>query len=123
MGGGKIDLQSKTKRLDDAYPIDTPKGVHALLSHIHRIREGRFTRGDYDASILLIDFEQSLEEAKLTARQMQIIGLVFELDLYQEEAANILGITQQAISDHVSALVRRIAIVNRQKEAGLYVCE
>ena len=109
--------------LQDAYPIDTPKGVHALLSHIHRIREGRFIRGDYDASILLIDFEQSLEEAKLTARQKKIIELVFELDLYQEEAANILGITQQAISDHVSALVSRIAIVNRQKEAVLYVCE
>ena len=123
MGGGKIDLRSKSKRLDDAYPIDTPKGVHSLLSHIHRIRESRFIRGDYDASILLIDFEQSLEEAKLTARQKQIIDLVFELNLYQEEAANILGITQQAISDHVRTLVRRIAIVNRQKEASLYVCE
>ena len=123
MGGGKIDLRSKAKRLDDAYPIDKPKGVHALLLHIHHIRESRFTRGDYDASILLIDFEQSLEEARLTARQKQIIEMVFELNLYQEEAANILGISQQAISNHVNASVRRIAIVNRQKEAGLYVCK
>ena len=123
MGGGKIDLRSKSKRLDDAYPIDTQKGVLAILSHIHHIREGRFTRGDYDASILLIDFEQSQQEANLTARQRQIINLVFELDMYQEEAANILGISQQAVSDHVNALVRRIAVVNRQKEVGLYVCE
>ena len=123
MGGGKIDLRSKSKRLEDTYPIDTAKGVHALLSHIHRVREGRFIRGDYDASILLIDFEQSLEEAKLTARQKQIIELVFELDLRQEDVANVLGITQQAISDHVRTLVRKIAIVNRQKEAGLYVCQ
>ena len=123
MGGGKIDLRSKSKRLEDAYPIDTPKGVHAILSHIHYIREGRFTRGDYDASILLIDFEQSLEEARLTARQRQIIDMVFEQDMYQEEAANILNISQQAVSDHINALVRRIATVNRQKEVGLYVCE
>ena len=123
MGGVKIDLRSKAKRLDDAYPIDTPKGVHALLSQIHYIREGRFTRGDYDASILLIDFEQSQQEANLTARQMQIIEMVFEQDMYQEEAANILSISQQAVSDHINALVRRIARVNRQKEVGLYVCE
>ncbi|ACV62732.1 putative RNA polymerase, sigma 28 subunit, FliA/WhiG subfamily [Desulfofarcimen acetoxidans DSM 771] len=121
MGGGKIDLRSKTKRLEDAYPVDTPKGVHALLSQIHYIREGRFTRGDYDASILLIDFEQSMEEARLTARQRQIIKMVFELDLYQDEAANILGITQQAISDHVKTLVCKIARINKQKEE-LYVC-
>ena len=123
MGGGKIDLRSKAKRLEDTYPIDTPKGVHALLSNIHYIREGRFTRGDYDASILLMDYKQSLEEAKLTARQRQIIDIVFEQDMYQEEAANILGISQQAVSDHINALVRRIATLNRQKEAGLYVCK
>jgi len=119
----KIDFRSKAKRLEDTYPIDTPKGVHALLSNIHYIREGRFTRGDYDASILLIDFEQSLEEAKLTARQRLIIDMMFEQDMYQEEAANILGISQQAVSDHINALVRRVAAVNRQKEVGLYVCE
>ena len=121
MGGVKIDLRSKAKQLDDAYPIDTPKGVHALLSQIHYIREGRFTRGDYDASILLIDFEQSQQEANLTARQMQIIDMVFEQDMYQEEAANILGISQQTVSVHINALVKKIAAVNRQKEVGLYV--
>ena len=122
MGGGKIDLTSKSKRLDDAYPVDTQKGVLAILSRIHYIREGRFARGDYDASILLIDFEQSLREAKLTARQRQIIDLVFEQDMYQEEAANILGISQQTVSVHINALVKRIAAVNRRKEVGLYVC-
>ena len=123
MGGGKIDLTSKSKRLDDAYPIDTPKGVHALLSHIHHVRESRFSRGDYDASILLIDFEQSVKEAKLTERQRQIIDLVFEQELYQEEVAQVLGISQQAVSDHINALVKKIALVNKRKEAGLYVCK
>ena len=123
MGGGKIDLRSKSKRLDDAYPVDTQRGVHALLSNIHYIREGRFAiRGDYDASILLIDFEQSMQEAKLTARQRQIIDMVFEQDMYQEEAANILGISQQTVSVHINALVKKIAAVNRRKEVGLYVC-
>ncbi len=73
MGSVKIDLASKEKRLEDAYPQDTVRGVYALLTQMHRIREGRFIKGDFDACILLLDFYQSIKDANLTERQQQVI--------------------------------------------------
>ena len=52
-----------------------------MLSQIHHVRESRFIRGDYEASVLLLDFEKSMEEAGLTERQKQVIYQVFEKDL------------------------------------------
>jgi len=116
--GKLIDLSSKRKRLDDAYPLDRSYGVYALLYHLHYVREMRFTRGDYDASLLLIDFDESLLEAKLTERQRRVLHYVFELDMTQQEAANLLNISQQAVSDHINSAIARVALLNKQKEGN-----
>lgn len=111
-----VDPVTKQKRLEDAYPIDRAYGVYAVLAHIHYLRESRFLRGDYEASILLLDFYESLEDANLTQRQRQILHLVFEEDLTQQEVAMLLNISQQAVSDHVGTAVKKIALTNRLKE-------
>jgi predicted DNA-binding protein YlxM (UPF0122 family) len=113
-----IDIQSKEKRLEDAYPLDRAAGVYALLYHINEIREMRFIRGDYAASILLLDFYQSLKEANLTFRQREILYFVFEQGLTQQEVAQFFNISQQAVSDHIKNAIRRIARLNRKKEAN-----
>jgi predicted DNA-binding protein YlxM (UPF0122 family) len=76
----------------------------------------RFLRGDYDASILLLDLERSKREAKLTDRQIDVLFLVFELDMTQQEVAQHFNITQQGVSDHIKGAIRRIARYNRKKE-------
>ncbi|WP_238456590.1 sigma factor-like helix-turn-helix DNA-binding protein [Desulfotruncus arcticus] len=116
LGSVKIDLATKEKRLEDAYPLDKVKGVYALLLQMHRIREVRYLQGDFDACILLMDFYQSIKEAKLTERQQEVIYHVFIKDLTQYEVARILTISQQAVSDHVNNVVRKVAANNKAKE-------
>lgn len=116
--GRLIDLAERQKRLEDAYPLDRGYGVYALLYHLHYIREMRFTRGDYDASNLLLDFCQSLEEAKLTERQRRVLFYVFILDMTQKDAAHLLQISQQAVSDHVYSAIAKIALLNERKEGN-----
>lgn len=113
----RIDLSVKEKRLEESFPLDTTKGVYALFSQIHRVRESRFLRGDYDASIILIDFCQALEEANLTYRQREVIYYVFILELTQTEVGRLLNISQQAVSDHVNTVIQKVAAHNRLKEA------
>lgn len=114
--GKLIDLSSKQKRLYDAYPLDRSYGIYALLYQLHYIREMRFTRGEYDASNLLIDFSKSLEEANLTDRQISVLYYVFVRDMTQKDAAHLLHISQQAVSDHVYSAIARIALLNEKKE-------
>jgi len=114
--GKLLDLSSKRKRLDDAYPLDRGYGVYALLYHIHHVREMRFMRGDYDASILLIDFGDSLAGTVLTNQQRNVLYYVFLLDMTQQETADLLNISQQAVSKHISKAIVRIALTNKRKE-------
>lgn len=116
--GKLIDLSERQKRLEDAYPLDRSYGIYALLYHLHYIREMRFTRGDYDASNLLIDFNKSLEEANLTDRQRRVLYYVFFCDMNQRDAAHLLQISQQAVSDHVYSAIARVALLNERKEGN-----
>ncbi|MBC9786777.1 RNA polymerase subunit sigma-28, partial [Heliobacterium chlorum] len=76
---------------------------------------------DYDASNLLIDFTDAVEEAGLTARQRLVLYLIYIRCFSQHEVAQMLNITQQGVSDHINAAVVRIATVNRLKEEGARV--
>lgn len=118
MGSVKVDLSKGEKRLETLYPLDTSDGVRALLDNLHHVRESRFQRGDYDAAILLLDFLHSFENAKLTARQRQVLALTFELDQKQEAVAEMLGISQQGVSDHVNAGIKKIALYNHVRREG-----
>lgn len=111
----KIDRHAKERYLETLFPLGSTKGVLALLNRIHHIRERRY-RGDFDACILLLDLERSLEKIKLTERQKQILYLVFEKGYTQAEAGEALGITQQAVNDHILTVARKVAAYNRRME-------
>lgn len=119
MGSVKIDKYSNERRLNAMFPVDTEAGILALLSNIHHVRELRFLSGDYDASILLLDFAASIEGAELTQKQRQALYLVFEQDLKQVDAGKIMGISQQAVNDHIAAAVKKIVNYNRKLEGAI----
>lgn len=114
MALAKRDPNQKERQLDALFPIDKEIGIWMLLKYVHQIREARFLLGDYDASILLLDFYHSYEQSKLTNKQKQVIQLVFEEDQSYGEVARYLGITVQAVQSHIMAVVKKIAAFNRQ---------
>ncbi|MFS0841226.1 sigma factor-like helix-turn-helix DNA-binding protein [Paenibacillus sp. 1P03SA] len=118
MGAVKVDLSKGGKRLESLYPLSSEEGVRKLLEQVHHVRSERITRGDYDAVVMLVDFEQSIKDACLTERQQQVIYYAYERDLPQSEIAGMLGMSQQGVSNHLNAAIRKIAAINEKREEG-----
>jgi RNA polymerase sigma factor (sigma-70 family) len=66
-------------------------------------------QGDYDATVLLVDLRKAIEMAGLTGRQSEALRLVYEEDLTQEEAGKRMGVSQQAVDQHVNNAIEAIA--------------
>lgn len=98
------------------YDIGTIGGVYALLSNIHRLRESRIRKSDFNASAILIDFGVAYKNAGLTKKQKQAIYLVYEKDLTQYDASKIMECSQQAVQQHIKAGVKKI--VNKYNRGG-----
>jgi RNA polymerase sigma factor (sigma-70 family) len=68
-------------------------------------------QGDYDAVVLLADLQKAVAMAQLTGRQSEALRLVYEEDLTQEEAGKRMGVSQQAVEQHVNGAIESISEV------------
>lgn len=91
------------------YSLENPKGVAAFLANYHHIRTSAYVKSDFDALVMLIDFETAFSEIDITKRQKQAISLVYWEDLTQREAGERLGISQQAVQQMLNAVITKIA--------------
>jgi RNA polymerase sigma factor (sigma-70 family) len=109
MGAVKIDTNAKERSLDAKYPaLDSPANLRILLSDYQALLNRQY-QGDYDAVVLLVDLRKAIEMAQLTGRQSEALRLVYEEDLTQEEAGKRMGVSQQAVDQHISGAVEAIA--------------
>lgn len=109
MGSVKIDTQSKERALESKYPaLDNPTGVRLLLGDYHALVSRRFA-GDYDACVILADLGTAQAEAQLTERQAEALYYVFERDLTQVKAAELMGIAQKNVSEYIDNALEKIA--------------
>ena len=58
---------------------------------------------------MLIDFENLEGKTPLTARQREILDLYYAQGFTQSEIADVLGMTQSAVCDHVALAVKKLA--------------
>jgi DNA-directed RNA polymerase specialized sigma24 family protein len=99
IGVVKRDTHEGERRLDAAYPgLHTATGVKALLRDWPRLRANAVDRGDYDAILLLADLELAMAKARLTAKQREVLRLVYYEDLTQQMAADVLGVTRENVT-------------------------
>jgi RNA polymerase sigma factor (sigma-70 family) len=111
MGSVKRDLHVNERSLEEKYPaLDSPQNLRILLSDYHALVNRQYM-GDYDAVVLLVDLRKAIEMAQLTDRQGQALRLVYEEDLTQEEAGKRLGVSQQAVEQHVNNAIEAISEV------------
>jgi len=109
LGAVKSDLTAKERALEESYPaLNTAAGIKRLLAEINALVIRQY-QGDYDAAVLLIDLENAKEKAKLTERQFEALQLIYEDDLTQEDAAKVLGISQQVLARHLNVATSKIA--------------
>lgn len=66
----------------------------------------------YDVEMLnaesRVDVMTLIKESGLTDRQRQAIDLVYLGDMTQEQAAEVMGVTQQVVDEHLTASFRKI---------------
>lgn len=94
---------------------DIPYTMTSMLSAMNnkeKIQEGIFYSGALNHMDLLIDIELLFEISKLTEKQKKVIDLYFFKQYTQKEVSEILGISQQAVLDHIGKVKKKL-------EAGL----
>lgn len=110
MGATNVDLTKDTRKYSQTYALNDAAGVKALLRDRHRIAARRF-KGDTAASDILIDLHSAIESSGMTARQAEAIALVYGMDLTQKDAASVMGVGQDSVSDFVNGAAQRISAV------------
>lgn len=66
----------------------------------------------------MIDLHSAIESAALTDRQAEAIALIYGLDVTQQAAADVMGITRQAVQQAVEAAIERITAVYKRWNYG-----
>lgn len=77
------------------------------MTNKKKIEESLYYSG-VDKLDLLIDIDLLLVEAKLTERQKEVVVLYFFNQYTQEEVSKVLGISQQAVLDHIKKIKNKI---------------
>lgn len=77
------------------------------MSNKKKIEESLYFSGIEQLEILL-DMELMIQEARLTEKQAQVVELYFFNQYTQEEVSKKLGISQQAVLDHIKKVKQKI---------------
>lgn len=112
-----VDLSSYEKKLDQRYNMTSLFGVASLFRDLHTLRSQRFQGTDTTyLSCTLLDFERLVSSANLTARQKEVLFLIYENGFSQIETSELMGITQQAVSKHVDNALAKLVIKAKEEE-------
>jgi DNA-directed RNA polymerase specialized sigma subunit len=112
LGAGSIDVKAKERRWRTRFPMESETGIRELLENIDYVIAA-YLNGDIAACDLLIDLQLGFKKIKITDKQRKIIKLHFFEGLTQEEVAEIVGISQQGVSENINTVIRRLAAFHR----------
>lgn len=90
--------------------VDIPYSTEFMvgsMSNRRKIEESLYFSGIEQLEIL-IDMDMMLKEAELTEKQAQVVDLYFFNQFTQEEVSQKLGISQQAVLDHIKKVKMKL---------------
>lgn len=93
-------------KINSDIPYSTKFMVGAMANK-KKIEESLYYLG-VEQLDLIIDIDLMLKEAKLTEKQAQVVELYFFSQYTQEEVSKKLGISQQAVLDHINKVKQKI---------------
>jgi Sigma-70, region 4 len=108
MGASKRDMEKKSRQYEENYPYEAA-GIAALLRDINSLSESRLYNGDIDATVLLADLKQALDSECLTPRMRQVVALYYFAQMTEQEVADVLGVTRQAINIAIESALERVS--------------
>lgn len=78
------------------------------LANKKNLEESSFYSAGVDSLDILMTIEKLVSEAKLTSKQNTVLELYFYDQLTQEEVSRIMGISQQAVLDHLEKIKKKL---------------
>lgn len=111
MGVGSYVKGSEHKKYEQKYQFYTSKGIGRLLKDFHKLRNRAFEKGDIAAIDITLDLKTAIKAAKLTDKQAEALFYLYELDMKQGDAAELLGIDDSTLSRNKAAALEKIAQV------------
>lgn len=88
----------------------TMNSILSTMTNKEKIQEGVFYSGALNHMDLLIDVEMLFDVSKLTEKQRKVVDLYFFKQYTQKEVSEILGISQQAVLDHIGKVKRKLEL-------------
>jgi len=110
MGVSMYDAQSKERRFDSMYTLDTGEGVSAFLEDVYLI-EKEAENGDYTAIDILADLQTAMHLAELTDREIALIDLYYTQGYTYAEIGGLLDAHRTTIARQIKESCEKIAEV------------
>ena len=85
----------------------TKESVQNILEHFFHFQNSMYA-GNTDAVVLITDIKEATKKAKLTEQQKRVYYCRFLQEYTQDETAEVLGISQQAVSKHIELIVLKL---------------
>lgn len=92
----------------------TEDKILSILANHRKVSIEAYALGNPQKVEILIDIDLLLKEANLTDRQLQIVELYFIKQLTQDQVAETLGVSQQAVCDQLPIIKRQIKAVAKK---------
>jgi DNA-directed RNA polymerase specialized sigma24 family protein len=108
MGSVRVDIHRRERQYEQQFPMHTTEGVSVFLENYQYIRSRRL-KGDLDASLLLLDFDEIRNEAPLTRREREVIFLRYEQEFTEKETARHLDVSIRAVEKYRHRAILKIA--------------
>lgn len=121
MGAASIDTNVKERQLEIMFPMHTREGIETFLEHYNNIHELMFYSGDYDALIMLLDFQVALQESKLTGIECLVLKRVFMDDMKRVDVAKEIGVTKQTVQSWLNRALNKLVKYYAEIE-GVFSC-
>lgn len=109
MGAVAIDVNANERKLEVMFPMHTKDGMEVFLENINQLNELKYYSGDFDAVIMLVDFEKAFAESGLTALEKGTIRLVFMEDMKRVQVANMMNVTKQTVQTRLNRAIEKLA--------------
>ncbi|PEM08531.1 sigma factor-like helix-turn-helix DNA-binding protein [Bacillus wiedmannii] len=109
MGAVSIDIAANGRRLESAFPLHTVEGVESFLEKLVSLEELKYTAGDYDVTIWLVDFYEALYEAKLSQAEKKIVYFLYFEGYRQKDLTEMFGYHKNTVNTLKKRAILKLA--------------
>lgn len=82
--------------------------ILGALANKKSLEESSFYTAGIEALDILITLERIVKESRLTSKQNLVLELYYYDQLTQEEVSKVMGISQQAVLDHLEKIKKKL---------------